>query len=230
MADHAARNLETRGSALAGIIRNEILEGTLRPGDRLHIEDTRKRFKVSLSPVREALSRLSAEGLVVAEDQRGFRVAPVSVENCREVIRLRCLLETMALREAIEADGAEWRRRVADAWHSLEHTSHGPRDADWEAAHEKFHLALISGCQLPMLVEFIAGLHNRSDRYRRLFLRRHEPDRDVLTEHRRIAEAVRGGEAELAAALLGQHIKRTGANVLRSLEEEQASPYLIDEA
>jgi GntR family transcriptional regulator, carbon starvation induced regulator len=212
----------TRGSALATAIRNEILEGRLRPGDKLHIDETRKRFDVSLSPLREALSRLSAEGLVQAEDQRGFRVAPVSSDNCREVTRLRCLLETMALREAIALADRDWRDAVAEAWAALRLRSHGIRDAAWETAHEHLHITLISGCRLPMLVEFIAGLHHRSDRYRRLFLQKRQPDRNAAIEHEQIITATLDGEAELATALLGQHIRRTGNNVLRYIEERNA--------
>jgi len=214
------KGAETRGTLLTAALREEILDGKLRPGDRLHIDDTRRRFHVSLSPLREALSRLSVEGLVVAEDQRGFRVAPVSVENCREVTRLRCMLETMALREAITKAEPAWRQEVCSAWEALERCSHGPRDAIWERTHEDFHITLIGGCRLPMLVDFIVGLHNRSDRYRRLFLRKREPDRNALSEHESIVLAALDGEAELAAALLGQHIRRTGAKVVEFIEHD----------
>src|SRR5512146_1702424 len=89
----AGRNL---AGSLATRLRTDIVSGVLGPGAKLSIDELRSRYGVSLSPLREALSRLAAEGFVVLEDKKGFRVAPVSRDNCREVARLQDLLETQA--------------------------------------------------------------------------------------------------------------------------------------
>ena len=81
------------------------------PGVKLHLDNMREAFGVSLSPLREALCRLESEGLVKIEDQRGYRVTAVSPDNLKEVIRLRVDLEGTALREAIEHGDLAWEGR-----------------------------------------------------------------------------------------------------------------------
>ncbi|HET9042345.1 MAG TPA: GntR family transcriptional regulator, partial [Burkholderiales bacterium] len=94
------------GGTLATVIcdrlRGDILSGRREPGAKIRLEDLKSEFGVSWSPIREALSRLAAEGLVLAEEQRGYRVAPASKADLTEVLKLRVMLETMALRAAIE--------------------------------------------------------------------------------------------------------------------------------
>jgi DNA-binding GntR family transcriptional regulator len=129
-------------------------------------------------------------------------------------------LESLALREAIARGGPEWEAGVAVAWTALQdHADNGAvRDVPaWEAAHRRYHFTLLSACGMPLLLRFIANLHDLSDRYRRLFLLVHPGDRDVPGEHRRIMEAALERQPEVATALLRQHIQRTGDNVARAL-------------
>ena len=216
--DVSAQTLATK---ISGDLRAAIIRGELRPGEKLHVDLLRDHFAVSLSPVREALSRLSSAGFVEMQDQRGYRVAGVSPENLIEVTTLRTELEPLALRQALAHADDAWRDRLATAWEALKALPRCPADMGddeaWEAAHRRFHFAMLAGCELPMLLSFVAVLHDMSDRYRRLFLQSNPHDRDVPQEHRRIFEAVMGDEAELACALLRQHIQRTGQNVRTAL-------------
>jgi DNA-binding GntR family transcriptional regulator len=174
--------------------------------------------------------------LVEIEDLRGYRVAAVSADNLTEVILLRMDLEPLALREAMARADAGWGERLRVTLTALEHCGRTPGDEAqsdiWEARHRQFHLALLEGCQMPMLLSFLKGLHDLSDRYRRLFLRTHPPDRDVPSEHRRIHEAAAAGETEVACALLRQHIQRTGQNVHAALVrmDIQNAPARADDA
>ena len=99
---------QTLSSSIAGTLRTAISNGELIPGSKLRLDELRMMFGVSLSPLREALSRLSAEGFVVTEDQRGYRVAPISRQNLEEVTKLRALAETFALRESIRNGDDAW--------------------------------------------------------------------------------------------------------------------------
>ncbi len=218
---------QTLATAISSELRREIMRGDLRPGAKLHVSDLRDRFAVSLSPLREALSRLGSEGLLEIEDLRGYRVAPVSTANLTEVVRLRMELEPLALGEAIKRSDGAWGDRLTYAFQDLQRL---PRlqgdpngDEAWEIQHRRYHFALLDGCQMPMLVAFLNTLHDLSDRYRRLFLQSHAPDRDVPAEHRRIVEAAVLGETEVACALLRQHIERTGKNVLFALQHSMRS-------
>jgi GntR family carbon starvation induced transcriptional regulator len=222
-----SRPRQTLASAISSQLRHAIMRGELPPGGKLHVADLQEKFAVSLSPLREALSRLGSEGLLEIEDLRGYRVAAVSADNLTEVICLRTELEILALREAMARSDAGWVDRLKGALLALESC---PRfsgdeagDEAWELGHRRFHMALLAGCEMPMLLAFLNTLHDLSDRYRRLFLQTHPPDRDVPSEHRRLYEAASLGEVDVACALLRQHIQRTGRNVRAALLERRDS-------
>lgn len=210
----------TLAAALANRLRRAIVSGRFEPGARLHLEDLRSEFGVSLSPLREALMGLGAERLVDVEAQRGFRIPNVSENGLKEVTRLRVEMEALALREAIQRGDLGWESTIAAALHRLQRTGRagsGNCLEEWETAHRAFHLSLLSACGMPLLLNFCSVLHDHSDRYRRLFLQTHSGDRDVPTEHERIAKLTMAREAEQACDLLRQHIGRTGENVRLAL-------------
>jgi GntR family transcriptional regulator, carbon starvation induced regulator len=216
----------TLTSSLVSRIREQILSGALPPGERIRLEELKTSFDVSLSPVREALSRLVAERYVVSEEQKGFRVAPVSRANLLEVTQLRQELEPMALREAIRSGDDAWEANLYSAFHMLKKYELNEADSlagngqtlrDWEHWHRNFHYSLISGSKRPMLVQFCETLHDFNDRYRRLFLSTHAFDVNVATEHQSILRATIAREADLAASLLQQHINRTSINLIEAI-------------
>lgn len=211
----------TLSSSIAARLRAAIMEGELAPGTRLRLEELRSRFEVSLSPLREALSRLSMDGLVEAEEQKGYRVAPVSLENYREINQLRIQLETTALLRSVELGDDSWEIAVVSAFHRLRKIESQPVESapleNWELAHREFHNALIGASRMPLLLKMCATLHDLSDRYRRILLRTRPFDRDVGGEHQSIMEAALGRDASKAAKLLQQHVERTAANVMAIL-------------
>ena len=135
----------TLARQVMGRLRRDILEGALPPGSRLRIEGLRERYGVGASPLREALSQLAAEELVLRVDQRGFRVASAEPETLRDLIETRCLVETAALRAAIARGDAAWEERVLVAHHRLARTSRSAKPErfvphpEWEAHHRAFH-------------------------------------------------------------------------------------------
>lgn len=204
-------------------MRADILAGRHAPGAKLRLEDLRAEFGVSWSPIREALSRLVAEGLIQTDGQRGYRIAPVSKAALAEVLRLRAMLESMALRESIEKGDDAWEAELLSAHHrlaKLEDSRWEEASAqEWERWHRTFHDALISACQSPILLQFCAQLHDLNDRYRRLFLSANKLDRDVAGEHRALVQATLARDAVKACKLLERHIERTGNNLLRTMRE-----------
>lgn len=219
----------TLAAGIATRLRTQIASGEIPPGEKLNLDELRQKFGVSLSPLREALSRLGAEGFVAGlEGQRGYRVAPVSRANLDEVTRLRAELEGLALRESIRLGGEHWESELVLRLHrlaKLERASFkvGERVADWEAAHRAFHQGLLSACRMPLLINFCATLHDLSDRYRRLFLEHHPIDRNVADEHRQICEAATERRADEACKLLREHIERTGRLVRQALAGKAAT-------
>ncbi len=213
----SAERVDTLATAITARMRASIMCGDWLPDTKLHLDTLRAQFKVSYSPLREALSRLGAQGLVCILDQRGYRVAPVSRRDLQHVIQLRLALEGMALRDAITHGSPSCVTGLVDSYKILSELSADARANDterWEERHRQFHFALLRGCEMPLLMQFISILHDQTDRYRRLFLRTHPHDRDVPSEHAAILEATLAREPDLAVALLQRHIKRTGDNVL----------------
>jgi DNA-binding GntR family transcriptional regulator len=204
-------------TTLTDQLRSAILSGSFAPESRLRLEELGTSFGVSLSPVREALLRLCGEGFVVSEDQRGFRVAAASLRNLKEVIALRTLLEPYALRQSIENGGVKWEESLVAVFHRLTRIEQKdgfvPFLDEWEKAHREFHLCLTGGCDMPMLQQICAQLHDQADRYRRLYLNQKPPQRNVAGEHAQIVEAVLARDTDRACNLLLEHTRQTGALV-----------------
>jgi DNA-binding GntR family transcriptional regulator len=219
----ASNGAATLVSGIVDQLRFEILGGKIKPGAKLRADDLKSKFEVSLTPVREALMRLTAEGLVIAEDQRGFRVAPVSLQNLKEVTELRVALECLALRLSVEAGDLEWESNIVATAHRLAAlTSRRCEDQtvineEWEQWHRKFHLALIAACDMPLLIAFCKTANDLCDRYRRIYLPYIRPV-DRLKDHNRIAEAACNRDSALAVRLLTDHIRRTETVIVAGLK------------
>jgi len=211
---------EPLSSSILTRLRSEILNGQFVPGDRINVDQVRLSYGVSLSPLREALSKLVSDGLVEADEQRGFRVTPISEANLRELMWLRKLMEGAALQRSMELGGDDWGAEVVATLHRLERLtvrkrdSGGEIDEDWEHWHRQFHIALISACDSPLLRQFCVSLHDLTDRYRRIFNRLIKTNRQPGQEHRDIATAALERDATTALKLMERHIERTGADIL----------------
>lgn len=216
----------TIASQLVERLREAIVSGQLEAGAKINLLRARDIFSVSLSPLREALARLIPDGLVTFEDNRGYRVAPVSVSNLREITRLREEFETLALRQAIASAPPEWEGDVMRALHRLntaERNAAEPATLErWEALHRDFHLTLLAGCGMPLLLGFCRTLLNLNDRYRRSFLVRSSGDRNVTMEHSEIAQGAVARDADFACGRLREHIHRTGSNLAVHLADRIA--------
>ena len=207
-------------------IASQLVERLREAIAKINLDRAREVFAVSLSPLREALARLIPDGLVIFEDNRGYRVAPVSVADLREITRLREEFETLALRQATLVAPPEWEGDVMRALHRLNTTERNPADPAtlerWEALHREFHLTLLAGCQMPLLLGFCRTLLNLNDRYRRSFLVRTSGDRNVSMEHSEIAQGAVARDADFACARLREHIHRTGSNLAAHLSDRIA--------
>jgi len=211
----------TIASQLVDRLREAIVSGELQPGAKINLDRARESFAVSLSPLREALARLIPDGLVIFEDNRGYRVAPVSQADLREITRLRSEFESLALRQAIAVAPPSWEGEVMRALHRLNTAERDPDEPGtlerWEALHREFHLALLAGCEMPRLLRFCQTLLNLNDRYRRKFLVRTSGDRNVGAEHGEIAQGAVARDADYACGRLLDHIHRTGSNLAAHL-------------
>jgi DNA-binding GntR family transcriptional regulator len=142
----------TLATSVYGQIRADILTGLLSPGEKLRTEHLSKRYQAGNSPIREALNRLSVDGFVTREEQRGFRVATVSKEELSELIDTRCWLEEIAVRNSILNRDTKWEENLVLAFHRLSRTPWSTRknefmrNPEWDELHCDFHMALIAAC------------------------------------------------------------------------------------
>lgn len=202
-------------------LRADLLACRILPGDRLIIRDLCERFDVSLGAVREALSRLTSEGLVSAEPQRGFRAAPISPADLADLTLARVEIETLCLRRAIAHGDVAWETRLVAAAHHLSRTPpRAPADPArsneaWTEAHGAFHAALVAGCGSQWLLHLQALLYAQSERYRRLSVPFEMGVRDVQQEHQAILTAALARDADMAVALLREHLEKTTQILLR---------------
>ena len=192
-------------------LRREIIAGALPPGQRLKVESIKLRHDTGASPVREALSLLTSDQLVERIDQRGFRVAPASRDQFNEILNLRCTLESLALRESMTRGDRAWADNLVLAHHHLGRA--GRTDsAVFEELHKRFHMALLSACNSPILLKFCHQLYDLNVRYRFLAgTSKNYQSRDVAAEHQTILDAALDRDADRAAAALTEHYRRTGA-------------------
>lgn len=204
----------TRASQVANDLRNRIMTGALAPESQLRVQELSFFYDMALSPVREALNRLSSEGLVVARDMRGFFVAPVSEADLDELTRTRCWLNETALRHSMAGGGIHWEERLVLAYHRLSRLSRlaadGSINLDWNDAHRVFHRALIEGCGSRFLIGYCDQLFVQAERYR--YLSRQAPSASASRrddEHHAIMDAALAGDADRAVQLLCQHFAVT---------------------
>jgi DNA-binding GntR family transcriptional regulator len=215
----AAGRDPTLATAVHRRLREDILSGRLPPGLKLKLRDLAGSYGAGASPMREALSKLAAEGLAERLEHRGFRVAAATPGQLEGLIRSRVLAECAALRESIRRGDAAWEDALVLAEHRLNRVARSPdphryaTNPEWEACHLRFHQALLEACGAPALLAFCDRLREEARRYRALANTVAYPDRDVAAEHAAIARAALERDAEAAAGLLAQHYERTGAFV-----------------
>lgn len=196
-------------------LRHDIIRGELPPARPLRLADLGERYGMGFSPLREALNRLQAERLVTAESLRGFRVAPLSVDELHDAVSLRIVIEVEALKASISKGDDSWASDIVSALYALNvQAARTGAEADiWtlEKRHHAFHRALLAACNSPWTLEFFERLYAATERYRiPVLLASTLPvGRDVQAEHSALAQAVVDREVEKACALLTEHYLKT---------------------
>jgi DNA-binding GntR family transcriptional regulator len=178
----------------------------------LRVEHLKARYQVGAGTLREAITRLVSDALVVAEGQRGFRVAPMALADLEDLTRLRVHIEIDALRQSMRRGDAAWRAMVQQAYDDLsrfEQPIRPEQSARWEQHNVRFHEALIAACDSPWTMKVLRLLSRHSERYRRRAIGLAETRRDVHAEHRQIFEMVMSGQEARAALALEAHICAT---------------------
>ncbi len=226
------QNIETSSVTLASrtyaALRREIITGNYVPGRKLHIQTLCRQFGVGLSPMREALTRLSRDGLVLHEDQRGFRVRPVDQARLDELTKTRCWLNAVGLRESIANGDDSWEEEVLIAYHRMSKLqpfiSDGGRtviNRDWDIEHRRFHTSLISACGSHWLIAFCEQLFDAADFYRHVARPSKGRLKSRTSEHEQILKAALARDTGTAVQLLIDHFTRSAKLIGEELRPEE---------
>jgi len=218
-----SQSTRTLASDVFEQLRADILECRLAPGTRLRFKDLRARYASGLTPIREALMRLVADDLVMLEDHKGFRVAPVSQEELVDLAMTWFELEALGIRQSIKKGDDRWAANIKARFRELSkhrmRTPHGRLDAGWEPRNLAFHESLYAACGSPSLMRFCRVLSERFSRYRRLWARQLTRKRNIGKEHQVLCRAVLNRDTSAAVAALRKHRTTTIQDLLADWNE-----------
>jgi DNA-binding GntR family transcriptional regulator len=213
----------TLSSICVSTITDLIYKGELLPGDKIKGEYLKNRLNVGLSPIREALSRLSATGLVEFVDNVGFRVSVLNREIIGDTYESYTKIEILMLQEAIENGNEDWEATIMGALHCLSKVESRGNKVNykvWNDCNEKFHQSLISGCNLRGLCKSRQQLLFLKDWYNCLAYKESDLIQVNHSEHKKIAELVINRQADSACTLLYRHTMHGLESLISKLKEQ----------
>ena len=220
-------NAQTRNEELYFQIRARLLRGEFGPGDQIRTDDLCTRYGVSVSVVREVLTRLAGQGLIKTVANKGFRVPPISADEIVDLCRARVEIEALTLRLAAERGDVAWEASVIAAHHELARTprvsiSEDPEANErWSIVHARFHRECAAGCGSRRLCHVRQQLYDEAEIFRQ-YARLYGAGRDVEVEHAAICDALVARDASRAAALVRDHVEATASASLEALARRDA--------
>jgi len=206
-------------------LRQDVLSLAYLPGAKLKVEHLQQTYGLSSSPIREALNRLTEEGLVRSDERKGFRVAAVSEEDLKDITNMRLLIDLPTLAQSMQSGADEWESHVIASFHLLEKLEsrlpEGPvvLNAEWSALHRNFHQAMMSACPSDRMVTSSSSLFDQAERYRHISARYRTVIKRKSEEHRVLMKAVLKRDTATAQELHQAHVLSTQKNALKALAQ-----------
>ena len=206
-------------------LTNDIIQGKNSPRQKLHIKTLKDRYNVGTSPLREALSQLIAKDLVISENQRGFYVSDISIEDLTDIYQARAKIESLCIEMAIEKGDDFWEANLIAASHRLNKYSKSDEIEmdEWQSRHAAFHEALVVGCMSPRLFQIRDSLFEKSTRYRNLWLRENVTNTAALeinqNEHAALLILALERDKKAAKKLIEAHIMTPVEIIKKSLSQ-----------
>ncbi|HVI52857.1 MAG TPA: GntR family transcriptional regulator [Candidatus Sulfotelmatobacter sp.] len=197
----------------------EILSGHLAPGSKVELVELMRRFFQTTTDLRQAIVRLTNEGLAHQDGPAALRINPVSVADLEELTATRVFIERETLVRSVQSGGAAWEATVMDSYAAL--VEDDPSQAEdvragvdvWEQRNHVFHIALISACPIRRLREISDNFYRQHERYRRLLGGRRPVPQAAIQEHQALHKAAIARDAERAGDLLVDHIRHSAATL-----------------
>jgi len=206
-------------------LRQDVLSLAFMPGAKLKVEHLQQSYGLSSSPIREALNRLTEEGLVRSDERKGFRVAAVSAEDLQDITNMRLLIDLPTLEQAMKFGDDQWEAQVIASFHLLEKIEsrlpEGPvvLDAEWSAQHRSFHRTMMNACPSERMVLTSSSLFDQAERYRHISARYRTVIKRKSEEHKVLMRAVLKRDIATAQMLHQEHVLSTQKNALKAMAQ-----------
>ncbi len=203
----------TKAEAVYRELRGRILSSVLTPGATISQEGLASQLGVSITPLREALRRLEAEGLVKTLAHRTMTIPPLTRREVSELYAVRLQLDPLAARLAAENASRE-------AIDEMLRFASAPIDSEPLTANRRFHRAVYISSANLVLIDLLEQLWDRTDRYRLLILQDSNLTKRAREEHIRIAQAIKARDADQVGPLMYNHIEATLLRLQKMTSEE----------
>ena len=206
-------------------LRQDVLSLAFMPGAKLKVEHLQQSYGLSSSPIREALNRLTEEGLVRSDERKGFRVAAVSAEDLQDITNMRLLIDLPTLEQAMKFGNDQWEAQVIASFHLLEKIEsrlpEGPvvLDSEWSAQHRNFHRTMMNACPSERMVLTSSSLFDQAERYRHISARYRTVVKRKSEEHKVLMRAVLKRDIATAQKLHQEHVLSTQKNALKAMAQ-----------
>jgi len=206
-------------------LRQDVLSLAFLPGTKLKVEHLQQSYGLSSSPIREALNRLTEEGLVKADERKGFRVAMVSDVDLQDITNMRLMIDLPTLQQSMNSGDDKWESDVIASFHLLEKLEsrlpEGPvvLNAEWSALHRSFHRTMMSACPSERMVQTSGSLFDQAERYRHISARYRTVIKRKSEEHKVLMRAVLKRDIATAQQLHQEHVLSTQKNALKALAQ-----------
>nr|WP_281502736.1 GntR family transcriptional regulator [Aliiroseovarius sp. F47248L] len=204
-------------------MRERILSGELAEGETIRQESLAEEYEVSRMPIREALKRLDAEGLVNLTTNRGSTVTKHSLAEIGEIFDLRILIEVDLFRRAIPAMTATDFGRCEDILDRMEDSYDADDVSKWGALNYDYHSALYAAANRGLTNELLQRINLQSDRYVRMNLSVMEQREPAKDEHRNMLKLAQERKIDVACEMLTRHILRTKTQLLEMVAARRAT-------
>ena len=203
-------------------LRLDIFNGVLEPGQSLRQEELARNFQVSRVPLREAMSRLEADGLIVLRPRRGYAVTSLDQAEILEILELRMAIEEHAGDVAARARTPEDVERVKSIMNEMEKLD--PRSPDyvtiWSQLNRKFHARIVAASRRTRLSDIASKLRDAVECYVRVEVQMTGNVVSAEREHREIFEAFKAGDSVGLAQLSRKHVESTSRRLLDALRNK----------
>ena len=198
-------------------LRQAILRGELKPGERLMEIQLANKLGVSRTPIREAIRKLELEGLVLMVPRKGAEVAEITEKNLRDVLEVRCALEELAVQLACDRIDPERMQQLLDAAAHFRDILGTADITELGEADEAFHDVIFQATDNRRLIQLLNNLREQMYRYRIEYLKKKECYPQLLEEHAAIIQAIREHDKAKATEITVQHINNQVDTVVDTL-------------